>query len=155
MKKINFVPSHQSIYKEFHDFHCMLVNAYEIQIDNFKSNLIKEWMCFCRILLNVIYRIGIVYNHSLGISHIYRMFNHMLPLHQVDNFIPYHALRYHMHSFCIDFYALSVSILATCTQSNNMRCYLINYGVIYSACARYRGRGSKDLLANQKDRITL
>lgn len=42
VRKINFVPSHQSIYKEFHDFHCMLVNAYEIQIDNFKSNLIKE-----------------------------------------------------------------------------------------------------------------
>lgn len=64
-----------------------------------------------------------------------------------------------MQSFCVDF-SVSVSMLATCTKRNNnihYYMYFINNGVIFIQVSVLdtRGGGSKDILENQKDRITL
>lgn len=71
----------------------------------------------------------VVYNHSLGISHGYvqsYMYVAITPSKQMYIIIP---MRYHMHSFCVDFYALSVStctcILATCTSNNTCKVTII------------------------------
>lgn len=74
----------------------------------------------------------VVYNYSLGISHGYvqlYMYVALTPSKQMYIIIP---MRYHMLSFCVDFYALSVStctcILATCTSNNT--CKVTNILVI-------------------------
>lgn len=53
------------------------------------------------------YHVRIVYNYSLGISHAYvQSYIALTPSEQLYTM----PLRYQMHSFCVGFYALSVSI---------------------------------------------
>lgn len=66
---------------------------------------------------------------ALGISHGYvqsYMYVAFTPSKQMYIIIP---MRYHMLSFCVDFYALSVStctcILATCTSNNTCKVTII------------------------------